>query len=354
MFTVKTESAPSSQSSRALDVVNFVLADVRDGMGPYLAIFLSTRGFDAAAIGIAMSAMGIATVAAQTPAGGLVDRIRAKRFAIVAAALAVGIGSLAMVLKPAFAVIVASQVVIGVAAAVFPPAITAISLGLVGHGALARRTGRNEAFNHAGNVAAACLAGVIGVSIAYEGIFYLLAAMCAVTMVATLFIRKEEIDHELARGSGRLRDNAAHDRGGSDSRSALAGGAAARPRVATLGELNADRRILIFSASVVLFHLANAAMLPLVGQKLTAGQVRGAAGYMSACIIAAQLVMVPVAIVAARLADSRGRARFFWRDSRCFRFADSFTRSPRIPWHLLPCNCSTESAPAFSALWASW
>ena len=79
--------------------------------------------------------------------------------------------------------------VIGIASAIFAPAIAAVSLGLVGHARFARRNGRNEAFNHAGNVVAAILAGVIGDYVAYEGIFYLLAAMCAGTIVSTLFIR---------------------------------------------------------------------------------------------------------------------------------------------------------------------
>ncbi len=301
------KAPPSRESSRALDIVNFLLADVRDGLGPYLAIYLSVRRFDPAAIGIAMSAMGIATVAAQTPAGALIDRIWHKRLAVVAASLAVGAGSLAMVLRPTLPVIVSSQVVIGIAAAVIAPAITAISLGLVGHGTLAPRTGRNEAFNHAGNVAAAILAGVIGDFVAYEGIFYLLAAMCVATMVSTLFIRKEEIDHDLARGSNRLENGTPAPgepaRTGKDN--------PGHSRVVAIRELIADQRILIFSASVVLFHFANAAMLPLVGQKLTDGHKDGAAGYMSACIIAAQMVMVPVAIVSSRLAESWGRRAVF-------------------------------------------
>jgi MFS family permease len=301
------KSPPSRQSSRALDVVNFLLADVRDGLGPYLAIYLSARQFDPAAIGIAMSAMGIATLAAQTPAGGLIDRIWHKRLALVAASLAVGAGSLAMVLRPTLPVIVSSQVVIGIAAAVFAPAITAISLGLVGRRALARRTGRNEAFNHAGNVAAAILAGVIGDFVAYEGIFYLLAAMCVATMISTLFIRKEEIDHDLARGSNRLENGTPPP----DEPARIGKHNAGHARVVAIRELIADQRILIFSASVVLFHFANAAMLPLVGQKLTDGHKDGAAGYMSACIIAAQLVMVPVAIVSSRLAESWGRRAVF-------------------------------------------
>ncbi len=180
--------------------------------------------------------------------------------------------------------ILGSQATIGVASAIFAPAIAAVSLGLVGHARMSRRTGRNEAFNHAGNVVAAVLAGLIGDHVAYEGIFYLLAAMCGASIVATLMIRRGEIDDDLARGADGLRDRE-HESG------------SAPPRIAPVGELFQDRRILIFSASVVLFHFANAAMLPLVGQKLTAGRDEGVAGYMSACIIAAQLVMVPVALL---------------------------------------------------------
>ena len=51
----------------------------------------------------------------------------------------------------------------------------------------------------------------------------------------------------------------------------------------------------MFIAAAVLFHFANAAMLPLIGQKSSDGLKEGAAVLMSACIIAAQVVMVPVA-----------------------------------------------------------
>ena len=78
-----------------------------------------------------------------------------------------------------------------------------------------------------------------------------------------------------------------------------------------IAELFKDRRIAIFAASVVLFHFANAAMLPLVGQKSSDGLKEGAAVLMSACIIAAQVVMVPVALAASRLAASWGRKPVF-------------------------------------------
>ena len=52
-------------------------------------------------------------------------------------------------------------------------------------------------------------------------------------------------------------------------------------------------------------------MLPLVGEKVTLGQSRGASALMSACIIAAQVVMVPVAVLASRFAESWGRKPVF-------------------------------------------
>jgi hypothetical protein len=218
------------------------------------------------------------------------------------AAAAIGIGAVAMVLRPTFPTIILAQVLMGGSLAIFGPAIAAISLGLVGHACLSWRTGRNEAFNHAGNVGAAVLAMLIGDYIAYEGIFYLLAGMCAATIVAVRFIRPGEIDHDLARGAAGAEEPEAVDEG--CEREASRPEADGGPRIARPGELLRDRRILIFSASVVLFHFANAAMLPLAGQKLSHGHTSGAAGYMSACIIAAQLVMVPVALLASRLAVS--------------------------------------------------
>ena len=283
---------PSRRSLRALDLLNLVLADVRDGLGPYLAIFLATKHWDPSKIGLAMSAMGVASVLAQTPAGALVDRTRRKRGWMVAASLATAVGAVAMVRLPTWPVILGAQAIIGIASAIFAPAIAAVSLGLVGHARLSGRTGRNEAWNHAGNVVAAVLAWVIGDYVAYDGIFYLLAAMCGLSVVATLLIRPDEIDDDLARGADE--DHPASE-----------------PKISRLGELFADRRILVFSLSIVLFHFANAAMLPLVGQKLTDGMSEGVAGYMSACIIAAQLVMVPVAIASSRLAESWGRRPTF-------------------------------------------
>jgi MFS family permease len=286
------ERNPTKTSVLALDGLNVFLADVRDGMGPFLGTFLRDKHqWDAGRVGIALAASQIGTVLAQTPAGALIDGIRWKRMAVAVAAVIVAGGCVVMYLVPTLAVVVAAQTAIGAAAAIFPPAVAALTLGLVGRAAMPRQTGRNEAFNHGGNVVAAALAGGFAYLLGYGALFYLVAGMAAASAVAVLLIREGDIDHSLARG--------ADDGAGKDH------------KAVGIAELFKDRRIAIFAVSVVLFHFANAAMLPLVGQKSSDGLKEGAAVLMSACIIAAQLVMVPVALAASRLAVTWGRKPVF-------------------------------------------
>src|ERR1700722_1340564 len=141
------ELRPSSASLWALDALNFFLADVRDGMGPFLGTFLRVhQHWDAGRVGIALAASQIGTVLAQTPAGALIDKVRWKRLAVGIAAGGVAAGRLVLSRVPPLAVVVAAQAAIGAAAAIFPPAIAALTLGLVGRAAMPRQTGGNEAF----------------------------------------------------------------------------------------------------------------------------------------------------------------------------------------------------------------
>lgn len=279
-------------SLRALDGLNFFLADVRDGMGPFLGTFLrENQGWDAGRVGIALAASQLGTVLAQTPSGALIDQTRRKRPAVAVAAAVVALGCVMLYLVPNLAAVIVSQAAIGTAATIFPPSVAALTLGVVGRAAMARRTGRNEAFNHGGNLVAAALAGGSAYFLGYWAMFVLVAGMAALSIVAVFLIRERDIDHDLARGA---------DHGGFEGGASLG-----------LGELFKDRRIGVFIASAVLFHLANAAMLPLVGQKSSDHLKEGAPVLMSACIIVAQMVMVPVALLASRLAVSWGRKPVF-------------------------------------------
>jgi MFS family permease len=284
------------RANRALDAANFFLADVRDGLGPYLAIYLLTeQKWDAASIGLVMSIAGFAGIVAQTPAGALVDTIRAKRLMMACAALIVACASLILPLCPGFWPVAASQSIAHAAAVIFPPAIAAVSLGIVGHRAFTARVGRNESFNHAGNAVAATIAGAAAYFFGPQVVFYLLAVMTLASLVSVLAIPEAAIDHDLARGlheQGRNLDGAPEHPSG-------------------LSILLTCRPLLIFAVCVALFHLSNAAMLPLVGQKLALQDKRLGTSLMSACIIAAQIVMVPMAMLVGARADQWGHKRFF-------------------------------------------
>jgi MFS family permease len=80
----------SRRTSHSLDLLNFFLADVRDGLGPYLSIYLLlTHHWDQASIGFVMGVGGIAAIIAQTPVGAFVDRTTAKRALVIAGAVKV-------------------------------------------------------------------------------------------------------------------------------------------------------------------------------------------------------------------------------------------------------------------------
>jgi MFS family permease len=276
-----------------LDWVNFFLADVRDGLGPYLAIYLlAVQKWDEASIGVVMTIGGIAAIVSQTPAGAWIDKTHAKRLLVILAAIIVTGGSLLLPLFPDFTPVAGLQILTSAAGSIFQPAIAAITLGMVGPKAFAKRTGRNEAFNHAGNAAAATIAGISAYYFGPIAVFYLMAAMAVASIAATLAIPEQAIDHDVARGLAHDHDDSQHQPSG-------------------LSALIASKPLMIFAACVTLFHFANAAMLPLVGQKLSLVNKELGTSLMSACIVAAQLVMVPVAMLVGAKADVWGRKPLF-------------------------------------------
>lgn len=285
--------AVSRRLARSLDLLNLLLADVRDGLGPYLSIYLLfTHHWDQESIGFVMAIGGIGAIVAQAPVGALVDRTTAKRGLIIVGALIVTAGSLAMPLFPRLYPIAFLQVVTGMAGSIFAPALAAITLGVVGPRFFARRIGRNESFNHAGNAAAAAVTGGLAYFFGPAVVFWVLAAMAVGSVAATLWIPGDAIDHDIARGMD-------HPPGGGHR------------QVQPVTALLRNRRLVTFAVAVVAFHFANAAMLPLVGQLLALHNKDVGTALMAACIVAAQLVMVPVAYLAGARADAWGRKPIF-------------------------------------------
>jgi len=281
---------PSFKSLRGLDGINFLMADVRDGVGPYLSVYLKGgQHWQPADIGIAMAASSVAAALCQIPAGLLVDSLKIKRLLVAASGLMVAAGCLLIALYPRFLVVVGAQIMLGAASAIIPPAIAALSLGLVGRKKLDRRISRNESFNHGGNFMAAALAGGLGQYFGYQWIFYLVCAFAIASAAVITLINPREIDHEVARG-----------------------GESADEKPIAFRDLLKRRDLLIFLVSVILFHFGNAAMLPMAGQVLAQTHPGSDAITLSACIIAAQFVMIGVAWGVGRAATAGyGRKTIF-------------------------------------------
>ncbi|USU05303.1 MFS transporter [Sphingomonadaceae bacterium OTU29LAMAA1] len=284
--------------ARTLDALNFFLADVRDGLGPYLAIYLlvvrgPSHGWNEATVGLVLTIAGIVGLLSQTPAGGLIDRAGNKPRIVIAAALLVTLGSLSLPLVSGFTMVTITQSIAAAAGAIFAPAISAITLGLVGPKLFAKRVGRNEAFNHAGNAVSAGLAGVLAWSFGPVVVFWLMAALTVASIVVSMRLNNDDIDNAVARGLDCEPDEGCEEPSGWKT-------------------LIENRPLMIFAAAAFTFHLANAAMLTSVSQLLgrTVGTDK-ATSLTAACIVAAQLVMVPVAIVVGRNTERWGTKPIF-------------------------------------------
>jgi MFS family permease len=273
--------------ARSLDALNFLLADVRGALGPYLNVFLVTQQhWSQSSVGLVTMIGGLLGLVVQTPVGALIDATRAKRALIVVALAVLALGALAIYAWPRFWPVMIANTAMALVGDIFGPAVSALTLGLFTRAQLARRLGRNSAFDHAGNVAIAALAGLVGWLLSQRAVF-LLVPLCAVAgSLATLTIPADAIDHDRARGGE-----------GERVQSGPSG----------FGVLLTCRPLLVYGFCALLFHFANAPLLPLVGQKLAATHKDIATAMMSACIIVAQLIMLPIALVVGRHADRIGR-----------------------------------------------
>ena len=291
----------SKVPTRTLDALNFFLADVRDGLGPYLAIYLiavrgPAQGWNEATVGAILTIAGIVGLISQTPAGSLIDRGKNKPRIVMIAALLVTLSSISLPIVSGFTAVAVTQSIAAVAGAVFAPAISAITLGLVGPKLFAKRVGRNEAFNHAGNAVSAALAGVLAWKFGPVVVFWLMGGLTVASIITASRLKNDDIDNAVARGL----DCEPED------------GDEACEEPSGWKTLLENKPLMIFAVTAFLFHLANAAMLTSVSQLLarTVGKDQ-ATSLTAACIVAAQLVMVPVAIVVGRNTDRWGTKPLF-------------------------------------------
>ncbi|MCQ8240401.1 MFS transporter [Rhizosaccharibacter radicis] len=285
----EANSRPSRRSGVALDALNFLLADVQQGVGPYLVVFLrGAHHWKPGAIGLATAMSSVVSAACQVPVGFLIDATHRKRALLLLSCLLFAIGALIIPLSGGFWPVMAAQALLGAAAAVIPPAVASISLGLVGRRSMARRTSRNQGFNHGGAFCGAILAGGLGRWADERWIFFSVLLFALFAAAATMMIRAGEIDHRVARGAD-IRD-------GDDD------------RPSPLGRLVRRRPVWVLLLSVLLFQGGSAGLLPFASQRLVSDHPRTATLTLSGCILVMQAVMALVAL-AVGVTQERGAGR---------------------------------------------
>jgi predicted MFS family arabinose efflux permease len=155
-----------------------------------------------------------------------------------------------------------------------------MSLAMVGRAALGERLGRNARFAAIGSGIAAAVMGAVGSWYSERAVFYLTAALMAPAIAALAFIPPRSlVTMEPSR-----RDGLRH---------------------AVL--LLLGWRVLAFAAAVALFHLGNAAMLPLVAAEVTRAVGTRASLVIAACIVLPQLLVAAASPFVGRAADRWGR-----------------------------------------------
>jgi MFS family permease len=283
-----TEPSPSDTSLRGLDAVNLFLAGVLSGFGPYVAAFLAEQSWTQQDIGFVLTAAGFAGLLSQLPGGALLDAVRSKRLAVALGAAMVAVGALIIAVWPSFPLVLAALVLQGITGGFLGLAIAAISLGLVGHTALAERLGRNQRFASTGGVVAAGLMGLIAYFLSYRAIFFAAAALVFPLLAALGRIRPSDIHFDRASGLSDYQ------------------GPSSPPR-ARRRTLWKNRGLLIFAGCVFLFQMANASMLPLAGEALAYSKEALSSLIVSALIMVPQVLVAIMAPWAGRQANTWGR-----------------------------------------------
>ena len=286
----KPKLAPKKKSVHALEAANFFLADVQTGLGPFLAAYLAGAGWEPGRVGMALTIGGIITVVLQAPAGAIVDQLRSKKMILVVASAVLALGAVLLSVTAAPWAVYTSQMLIGGAAPFLAPTLAAVTMGIVGVTFFDRQFGKNQSFNSAGNVACALLIAGMSHLFGNRSIFITAAILTIPTVLAIRAIKSKDIDYDLARGGAKQ----------VDGKEVLA-------RVSVLKTLLGDRILLVFLACAFLFHFANAAMLPQLGEMLSHGARATAAPFMSACIIVTQVVIMCFASSIGRFANLHGR-----------------------------------------------
>jgi MFS family permease len=282
----KALNKPEAKAIWPLLSLNFFMADMQAGIGPFLGVFLLAHGWQSGLIGTVMTVGGVAGMLMTTAAGALVDATRRKKLYVIIPGICTVTASGLILLSQNFWLVTMSQVATAIAGAAIGPAVSGTTLGIVRQTGFNRQIGHNQAFNHAGNMVGAGLSGLLGWQFGFTAVFWLAALFGVLSIISVLMIPSASIDDDEARGL---------DRSSGD------GG-----KIGGITVLLECRPLLILAAALACFHLGNGAMLPLYGLAVVANKQGDPAGFVAITLVVAQGTMILASLIAMRLAEKEG------------------------------------------------
>jgi predicted MFS family arabinose efflux permease len=276
----------SRRSLRGLDWFVFFVADVQTGFGPFIAVYLTTQKWTQIDIGFVLTVGGLISLFGQIPGGALLDAIKAPRRAAAIAVTIICISALILAIWPTYAGVLASRILHAGASCVLGPAIAALSLGLVARSKVGERFGRNASFAAIGTGVAAAVMGLCGYYISNQAVFFVTAALGVPALIALFQIRADEI-------------NVAQSHGGERQK---------LPRLRdVIYYAETHPSIFTFAFCVFLFHLANAAVLPLIASNFTLRSSTTATVFTAVAMVVPQLCVAVISPFVGRKTESIGR-----------------------------------------------
>ncbi|OLP49502.1 MFS transporter permease [Allorhizobium taibaishanense] len=288
----------SRRSLIALAVLNFFLADARDGLGPFLDGFLATQGWKPMTLGIIATMGGVIGMVATPLFGALVDATPYKRTLITLPVIVVTAAALWTLATPNDFSVFGGQSATALVGAVIGPALMGLTLGLVGNKAFSGQVSRNEVWNHTGNVFSLACVFYLTTHFGQNGVVWLMVASALATIVAVLAIRPQEIDQDVARGLG-SKDQP--DQGASHGHAAPSG----------YSMLVHNRGLIVLALILMIFHFGNAPISRLIAQDFS---IQLDSPFKTTAITTgvSQLAMIAVATATPFLIDRFGlRSVFF-------------------------------------------
>jgi len=266
--------------------LNFFMADMQSGIGPFLGVFLLAHGWHSGMIGTVMTVGGVAGMLITTPAGALIDATRHKKLYVIIPGICTVIASGIVLLSQSFWLVTLSQVATAVSGGAIVPAVAGITLGIFHQVGFNRQNGHNQVFNHAGNLVGAGLSGLLGWAFGLPKVLWLAAAFGVFSIVSVLLIPSAAIDDDEARGLTRSKDKKAE--------------------IGGFSVLLKNKTLLILAAALACFHLGNGAMLPLYGLAVVSTKQVDPSQFVGTTIVVAQGVMMLVSLIATRVGEKHG------------------------------------------------